>query len=157
MNQNLSNEIIDELAIRSLAGRYCDAVMRRDAEAWASTWCEDAVWEILGNRIEGRETIVDTWKQFMQGYPIVIHAAFPGLVNINDDTAKCRWYVTEKVRDLEGKNTQFFGVYNDVCEKINDEWLFTERRFDLIYQGPTELDMNGWTGYPADLNPNLTA
>ena len=31
----------DQLAIRSLVARYCDAVNRYDAVAWAATWAQD--------------------------------------------------------------------------------------------------------------------
>ena len=35
--------VADELAIRELVARYADAVARRDDDAWAATWTEDAL------------------------------------------------------------------------------------------------------------------
>ena len=51
-----------ELAIRSLVARYCDAVNRYDAKAWASTWAEDGTWLFLAQEHQGREAIAAFWS-----------------------------------------------------------------------------------------------
>jgi hypothetical protein len=152
MTQNEQNRLADELAIRNLEARYCDAVIRRDADAWESTWAEDSVWEFMGQNIEGRDNILTFWKQAMDGFPMIIHQYFSGGLEINGDQASCRWYILETVLDIKRKSKQFFGVYNDDCVRIENDWFFMKRRFDLIYQGAGLLDAAGWQGYPQDLN-----
>lgn len=152
MTQNEQNRLADELAIRNLEARYCDAVIRRDADAWESIWAVDGVWEFMGQTIEGRENIVTLWKQAMDDFPMIIHHYLSGGINIDGDNASCRWYINEMVINSMEESQQFFGVYNDECRKIENEWLFTKRRFDLMYQGPGPLDAAGWLGYPQDLN-----
>ena len=41
------NDSADELAIRGLIARYCDAVNRYDSDAWAGTWANDGRWYFL--------------------------------------------------------------------------------------------------------------
>ena len=36
----------DKEEIRNLVEKYADAVCRRDEADWASTWAEDAVWDL---------------------------------------------------------------------------------------------------------------
>ena len=145
-------KLSDELALRNLEARYCDAVIRRDADAWGSTWAADGVWEFMGQVIEGRENILSFWKQAMDGFPMIIHHYFSGGLKIDGDQATCRWYILETVRDINGESKQFFGVYNDTCIKSDGGWLFKKRCFDLIYQGTALLDAAGWQGYPQDLD-----
>jgi len=149
------NKPAEELAIRNLEAQYCDAVIRRDANAWKSTWAEDSVWEFMGQLIEGRDNIAAFWKKAMDGFPMIIHQYFSGGIKIDGDQATCRWYILEAVSDINGESKQFFGIYNDVCVKSEKGWLFMKRRFDLIYQGPGLLDAAGWQGYPPDLNTQL--
>ena len=146
------NRLSDELGLRNLEARYCDAVIRRDADAWESTWALDGVWEFMGQTIEGRNNIVTLWKQAMDDFPMIIHHYLSGGINIDGDNASCRWYINEMVINTMGEALHFFGVYNDQCRKIENEWLFKKRRFDLIYQGPGLLDDAGWLGYPRDLD-----
>ena len=152
MTSNDQNKLSDELALRNLEARYCDAVIRRDADAWESTWASDGAWVFMGQVIEGRENILAFWKQAMDGFPMIIHQYFSGGIKIDGDQATCRWYILETVVDTNGESKQFFGVYNDDCVKIKNDWLFMKRRFDLIYQGTGLLDADGWQGYPQVLN-----
>jgi len=149
------NTVSDELAIRNLEARYCDAVNRRDVDAWANTWSRDAVWELMGKRVEGRENIVSTWQDTMVFFPIVFHSHLSGLVSLFGDIARCRWYVYELVVDHDQKAKCFFGIYHDECEYKEDEWLFNKRRFDLLYQGKGPLEPENWLGFPEQLNKSI--
>ena len=55
------SNIEEELAIRTLVARYIDAVNRHHQEDWTATWAEDAVWNLAGLELEGRDTIVGAW------------------------------------------------------------------------------------------------
>ena len=66
------NSIEDESALRNLMARYVDAVKRNDAAAWASTWAADAVWNLLGAPVTGRDNILGLWQQMMSSFELAI-------------------------------------------------------------------------------------
>jgi len=45
----------DQIAIRALIDSYTDAVFRRDADAWGATWAQDALWNLAGTHVRGRD------------------------------------------------------------------------------------------------------
>ncbi len=155
MTESEQKKLVDELAIRDLQARYCDAVNRRDAVAMEQTWAKESVWGFLGKPIEGRDNIISFWKQAMAGFPKILQFYWPAGLKIDGDTGTGRWYLQEIVVDTKGNPLQFYGVYNDTYGKIDSEWLFTMRRFDLIHQGPGPLTEKGWLGYPQDVNNSL--
>ncbi len=91
------------------------AMNRRDTDAWSRTWGGDGVWEFSDNRIEGRENIVSFWQDTMSAFPIVFHTHLCGLVDLQDDTGRCRWYIHELVVDASNTEKRFLGVYHDTC------------------------------------------
>ena len=146
------SELEDKREIEELAQAYGDAVMRRDAEAWANTWAKDGKWDLSREMdpVAGRDTLKGFWTQVMEGYPFVVHHVQPAVVEINGDNAKTRFYVTEQIRDAEGNCFRVEGVYNDDVVRTDEGWKFKYRRFDVMYRGPLDLsgDVNG---YPEDI------
>lgn len=126
----------DELAIRDLAARYIDAVNRRDAEAWGATWSEQGVWEILGNRVEGREPIVAFWNGAMAGFSFTFMMLGSGTLAIEGDRASGRWYLTEHLVGVDGSASMVCGVYEDRYVREQGEWRFAERRYAILRQTP---------------------
>lgn len=151
MSEEIKNVAAD-LAIRKLSGRYCDAIHRRDSETWASLWAEDAIWDFMGQSIEGRTNILATWEGAMAGFPVVYHVSHGAVINVDGDSANCRWYINEEIVDASGAPLRFVGIYNDICTRHGDEWLFQRRRFDPIYQGAGALNGDTWAPYPEDIN-----
>ncbi len=137
-----------ESAIRKLNARYCDAIIRRDPADWGSLWHEKAKWYLLGNWMEGRESIVAAWEGALSGLPVVYQRMSGEIIEVNGDRATCRVYVDEQVVDAEGKALNFVGVYNDECVYSDQKWLYMVRRFDLIATNPGKLDAESWMGYP---------
>lgn len=126
----------DQLDIRALLDRYCDGVNQRDATIWASTWAEDAVWELPHLNVEGvrgREQIVQTWLEAMRLFPFVNMLAQPGYITIEDDRARMRSYTIEVASTRDGKEIRPCGEYTDECVRENGEWKFSRRRFRVLY------------------------
>ena len=67
----------DRIAIRELCETYADAVVRADAGDWGKVWSEDAHWDLMGNKVDGREAIVAFWKQAMSGLDGVSFQCMP--------------------------------------------------------------------------------
>lgn len=129
--------MLDKLAIREVLDRYCDGVNQRDADIWGSTWTEDAVWELphLDNMsgLQGKETIVSSWKEAMKLFPFVNMMAQPGFINVDGDKATMRSYTTEVAVMQDGTEIRPRGEYEDELVKVNGEWLFSLRRFKVLH------------------------
>ncbi len=127
----------DRLAIRDLFDTYADAVTRCDAVAWGATWAPDAEWSLpdypeIGTT-KGREAIVAMWVEAMKAYPGIMFEAWPGSIEVSGDRAIVRSYTSE-VYDQDGVTKRDRGVYEDVCVRIDGQWLFASRSFRNIHR-----------------------
>ena len=120
----------DLAAIRALHDRYADAVTRRDAEAWGALWAKDAVWELMGMRVEGQPAILGLWTQAMAGFAFVGFFSQPGAIAVAGDRAEGRVWTHEVLDGPEGERRPL-GRYDDVYVKRGGEWLYSERRFNM--------------------------
>lgn len=124
----------DRLAIRELIETYNDAVFRRDGEAWISTWAEDAVWELMGQTIEGRADIRAAWQQAMEMFDYVGFHGLPGAIEIEDEgqRATARVYVNEVMLAKDGGYRNVQGGYDDTLVKTDGQWLFARRVYRVM-------------------------
>jgi len=125
-----SGPAADQAAIRALHDCYADAVNRCDAAAWGALWAGDAVWELMGTRVEGRDAIVGLWSQAMAGFTFVGFFSQIGSLVVNGDRAEGRVWTHELLDGPDGERRPL-GQYDDVCVKRDGQWLFAERRFQL--------------------------
>jgi uncharacterized protein (TIGR02246 family) len=129
----------DELAIRNLVARYCDAVCRRDADAWAATWAEDCTWDLGGGRVvRGRQAALDLWTTAIARYPWVAQLAPTGMVEVLGDTARGTWWVLELNHLADGSGALHLGHYADEYRRTGQGWAFASRRFSMVYRGPLD-------------------
>ena len=140
MSHGYHGPIEDRLAIRELLETYSDAVCRVDADAWGATWAEDAVWALPDypqiGEIRGRANIVAAWKAAMAGYPGIIFVATPGSILVDGNQATVRSYTSEVYDDqATGATKRDRGRYDDLCVKVNGQWLFKQRIFKNIHRG----------------------
>jgi uncharacterized protein (TIGR02246 family) len=126
----LSGPPEDVAAIRALHDLYADAVNRRDADAWGALWAEDAVWDLMGTRVEGRAAIVGLWQGAMAGFAFVGFFSQVGAVAVAGDRAEGRVWTHEVLENAEGERRPL-GRYDDHYVKRGGSWLFAERRFSL--------------------------
>lgn len=127
----------DRLAIRELLDVYADAVTRCDAADWGATWAEDSQWSMPDypefGTTKGKPAIVAMWVEAMKAYPGVMFEAWPGSIEINGNEAKMLSYTAE-VYEQDGKTVRDRGRYEDVCVKIDGQWLFKSRSFRNIHR-----------------------
>lgn len=125
----------DRDAIRTLIEIYADAVFRRDGDAWAATWAEDASWDLLGNTIEGRERILATWRDAMAPYSFVGFFCQPGPIALAGDSGEGRVWVRETlVSSEEGHRLDLFGRYDDRYTRTASGWCFAHRTYRIWHQ-----------------------
>ena len=127
----------DRLAIRELLEAYSDAVCRVDAAAWGALWAEDGVWSLPDypeiGETRGKAAIVAMWVEAMKGYPGIVFVATPGSIVVKGNRAEVRSYTSE-VYDQNGVTKRDRGLYEDVCMKVNGQWLFQRRIFRNIHK-----------------------
>jgi len=129
------SDLADKIAIRELLERYCDGVNQRSAEIWASTWADDALWEMvhLDVRVESKANIVETWSGAMELFPFVNMLAQPGFIKIDGDKATMRSYTNEVAVKQDGTELRPLGEYEDEMVRVNGQWLFSSRKFRVLH------------------------
>jgi uncharacterized protein (TIGR02246 family) len=133
-------EPADERAIRDLVASYCHAIAERDDAAWADTWAEDAVWDVLGTPVRGRDAILAHYRKLVARVRWVVQVAHDGLVEGAGDGATGRWLILEWLQGEDGRGGQNVGRYRDRYVRGADgRWRFAERRFHATYLGPADL------------------
>ncbi len=133
-------EIAARLAIQELANRYTDAILRNDVEAYADCWSEAASWHIMGQIVEGRNAIVTFYKTLTEQARHVRHVAHSPILKVAGAGAEGRWQVTETICGADGSGSVILGVYDDTYANEESVWRFTERKIDIVYQGPVAFD-----------------
>ncbi|MGI9029851.1 MAG: nuclear transport factor 2 family protein [Ilumatobacteraceae bacterium] len=134
----------DYVAIQRLIHRYADAVVHRDGVQWASTWAEDATWDLgRGRLVEGRDAIVELWYAAMGGMAAVVQMVHNGEVWADEggdaDRATGRWYIDERFRRSDGTNSILLAHYDDGYVRTADGWRFSRRFLQPHYMGPPDL------------------
>ena len=142
------NKLEDELALRNLMSRYADAVNRMDAAAWAATWAENGVWNLLGSPVTGRDNIMSLWQQMMGGFEFAVMMPSSCLFDISEYSASGHWYLQEHTRDNEGTASTILSRYIDTYTKEDGHWLYQSRDYSFIYHGAADLS-GTYTPLPA--------
>ena len=129
--------------IRKLKYRYatyCDDLGNPDAIA--SLFTEDAVWEGLVGKAQGREEIRLSYIKTDQVRPFAIHLVMNPTIEVDGDTARGTWYLLEPCTFAEG-NRAVWGAarYDEEYLRVNGEWKF--QRLKLTSHFWTPFD-EGW-------------
>lgn len=126
----------DELAIQRLAIQFVDATNRRDVELFRRLWIKDSAW-ILGapvsQTVSGIENIERTWQNLLSQYDFMTQIVNNGIVEVDGNRAKARWYTQEFAHSPAGKEMMNYGLYLDDLERDNDSWLFLRRSYSVLY------------------------
>jgi len=123
-----------DAALRQLVARYCDAFVRADEHAFASTWADDAVWSIGEKPVIGKPAIVADWAERMTRFAWAVQSA-PLMVFEVDEragTGTGRVTVQERFKHRSGRVGGLLGTYHDVYVRQGRDWLFAERRLEII-------------------------
>ncbi|MEO0500792.1 MAG: nuclear transport factor 2 family protein [Pseudomonadota bacterium] len=128
-----SGDIADRLAVRELIEAYGDAVFRRDADAFTATWTEDAVWELMGERREGRDAIRSHWEGLMAGFDFAAMYWTGGGCRIGAAEGDGSWYALEILTAKDGQRMTVSGRYDDRYRKGTDGvWRFAARTYTVL-------------------------
>ncbi|MGA9492870.1 MAG: nuclear transport factor 2 family protein [Mycobacterium sp.] len=122
-------EARDVVAIQHLAAAYADGVSRGDIPGACLTYAEDG--ELHSPTTEparGRAAVIETVTTTCSGLEFVFQTVHQGLVQVDGDTARARFPITEWARRTsDARPIQFLGVYEDECVRTADGWRFARR------------------------------
>lgn len=135
----MTADALDELAIRSLVDRYCDAVNRRDTEAWLETWTDDPSWELFGRPMQGRDAALEMFQGALAMLNFVVQTAVNPVIDLDGDRASGRWLVTEWSESEQLGRLMLVFIYLDEYARTDAGWRIASRRMQLLYQGPPDL------------------
>jgi ketosteroid isomerase-like protein len=111
----------DRDEILQLLYRYNHAFDSRDAEGWADTFTDDAVFDAAGQVMSGREELV----AFASGVGGRRHVVANPLVEVAGDTATVRAYLFL----FQGTTLARTGSYEDELMRTPAGWRFAKRVF----------------------------
>jgi ketosteroid isomerase-like protein len=135
-------------AIEVLVHRYADAVVRRDAEQWASTWAVEGVWSFApGREITGRDAVVSFWLGAMAAFDAAVQQVHNGDAVLDGEHGTGRWHLTEHYRLANGTVGLLLAHYDDTYVQEDGAWRFASRTLVPHYQGPPDLSGTWTTAY----------
>ena len=144
-------DLIAELAVRNLVGRYCEAVLGAGPDAFAALWTEDARWVGRGT-VTGRAAIREAFALARPSYRLCVQELLSGTVTVEGASAHGRWVVRELQWRTDGTGSQLLGLYDDDVVRDDDgEWRFRRRAWQSIHRGRADL---AGRLYPFDAAPS---
>jgi uncharacterized protein (TIGR02246 family) len=112
----------DRDEILQLVYRYNHAVDSGDAQGWADTFTEDAVFEVGPTVVTGRQGLVDFASAMSSG---MRHVTANPVIEITGDAASLRAYIFV----FRGKEVGVTGTYEDQLVRTPGGWRFAKRVF----------------------------
>jgi uncharacterized protein (TIGR02246 family) len=134
-----------EAGIRQLHARYADATWRKDYEAFADCFADDAEWRIAGMVLAGREAITSNIARMMASFERVLITFQTPNLQVGQGTASGRTYAVEHYAGPLYTGMSM-GVYYEHFVRQSDGWRFAWRLFDLQYMGPADLSGSFFPG-----------
>jgi uncharacterized protein (TIGR02246 family) len=132
--------IEDKDEIRELTAKYCYAVVAQDSEALINMFTEDGVFDMSPQmHFEGREELTKLYstqigevgpKPFIQSH----------VIKVDGDNATGNCAVEIRLID-KGEAVTACGHYNDTYRRVDGEWKFAHRDFQLYHWVPLA---EGW-------------
>lgn len=130
----------DKDEIRELTAKYCYAVVAQDSVALVNMFTEDGVFDMSPDmHFEGRAELTELYtakigdvgpKPFIQSH----------VVKVDGDNATGNCAVEIRLID-KGQAVTACGHYNDTYRRVDGEWKFAHRDFQLYHWVPLA---QGW-------------
>ena len=119
----MPSTVEDRDEILQLLYRYNHTIDGGDANGWAETFTEDAVFDAAGNVLSGHDALRDFAASFKGRRHVVANP----LVEIDGDTATVRAYAVV----FSGTTPSVVGLYEDELVRTHEGWRFAKRVFTL--------------------------
>jgi ketosteroid isomerase-like protein len=139
-------EFMDRLAIRELIDRYTVSVSKRDWDAVASCYLDDAKWVTsVGHNVSGIEAVREGIRGAVEARKFLIQMTHGMTIDsLTADTAE----TTSILNEFGTEGSVFvLGTYHDKIRKVGGQWKFHERFFQVHYIDTTEMKGNIMVDY----------
>lgn len=127
----------DRINIRDLLDRYGDAVTRRDWDAVAECYAEDATFyekPPVEIRMQGRREIASRTGEILERTKCMIMMMHSCVIECKGEQVWVRTLLHEFGRTLDDSaDIELYGLYSDEVVKQNGRWYFQHRVFEPIY------------------------
>lgn len=152
MTMSAHDRLEGESAIRRLVGLYCDAVNRRDADAAALLFAQDAEIRIADfPAIAGVDAIREGMRETFAAHAFLRQQCDTGVIDVAGVEARARLGVIEAAqRAGEERISLIFGFYEDEYVRLGGGWRFRRRRYTMQFRCRLEL-----AGHQLSDNPDL--
>ncbi|MEP7201216.1 MAG: TetR family transcriptional regulator C-terminal domain-containing protein [Ilumatobacteraceae bacterium] len=124
-----------DAALRHLVSSYCDDVNRGDTTSWAKLWADDATWNPSGKPISGRGAIVAALEQALRDREWVVQSAPLMVFEVDETHGSGTGRITLQERFKKpniAKLGMTLGTYHDQYVRHGGNWLFADRRLEVI-------------------------
>ncbi len=146
--------LADRIEIEALRGEVTDALMMSDWDRFASLFTLDGAWRVPHINVEfaSREEIRAGIERMQGLWDYFVQTTHPGTIQLSEDTAVGRAYVSEFGHMRDGRSELNYAVWHDRYQRTPDGWKFAERVYEYRYLDTTPLagSVPPETGTPAD-------
>ena len=130
--------------IKRLKARYCAYCDDNyDADAIASLFTEDAVWDGgERGRADGRAEIRTFFIRAPQRLPFAIHMIMNPIIEVDGDTARGTWYLFQACTYAEGDQAVWGSArYDEEYVRVDGAWMFRHLKLTSFFWTPFD---QGW-------------
>jgi len=135
----------DHVAIQRLMYRYARCADTKDYAGFAGVFCEDAVFDFMGNEVTPYSAI-EQMMHALDKYNATLHQVHNVFYEVDGDTAEGETYCVacHLFDDQEGTSKVDMGiVYRDRLRRGAEGWRIARRVFDLLWTQTTPVDDPG--------------
>jgi len=158
--KKMTDYLMAEAGIRQLHARYADAVFRKDFDAFADCFTEDAEWRLGQYVLRGRQEAVAFLQERIANSHFVLMTFRSPLLQIGPGTATGRTYVTELNAYRNAPPNHTVATYYERFVAYNGVWRRAFALFQLHYMGPEDMSGTFFTtpdyGPPPAMPPEST-
>ena len=132
----------DHIEITRLMYRYARCADYKDYAGFGEVFCEDAVFEYLGEPVSGLAAIRDMMLA-LEKYSVTQHRVSNVLYDVDKDTAAGETYcLAAHLREDEAGTVSIeMGiVYRDELRRMEQGWRIARRAFDLLWTRTAPVD-----------------
>ena len=137
MDDRISQETIDYIALRRLQNTYADIVTRRAWPELAKIFVPEA--EVVIDRrdvpplvLRGPGGVGDFIAGAIARFDLFEFVILNTVIDVEGETARARMYMWEIRHDPTAGRSDAFGLYQDEHRKIDGRWWFVGRRYQTL-------------------------
>jgi AcrR family transcriptional regulator len=124
-----------DAALRQLVAQFSDAVIRRDSDAFTTTWTDDGVWDRgNGSPVVGRPRIAAAFTSTVRPLSWIVQSPAVCVFEVDEATGTGSGRVTfdERFQRRRGAAGTLVGTYHDDYRRDAGHWHFAHRRLETI-------------------------